>query len=185
MASYSSYSFDSSYNNEKMDKLQRENIALKQAYYELCGNRWDIEDRGPGKYFEEGRVFKSIDRNEQKVRQLQVCINVMANVISEYIAHLKKCAMPYMEAYNRNDSEYIDKHNKAFMPNHVKGIVSFQKYIMDVMNDMERDPSQFDKLMKEISQEERLKQELQESYDSNYTAYDILRQDAKKNEELD
>ena len=155
------------YARDEMQRLLTENAQLKDTLYKMTGRRWG-DDLGPGKYSDDGKSFKPLDKNEHKVGQLQVCINVMANVIAEYLTHLKKCAMPYMEAYYRNDLEEIKKHHQAFMPNHVKSIITFQKYVQAVINDAERDPEEFEKMLFEQSQEELIHAELANSYDIHY-----------------
>lgn len=155
------------YARDEMKRLVNENAQLKEAVYRITGRRWG-DDLGPGKFTDDGKFFMPLDTNERRVGQLTVCMNVMANVIAEYLTHLKKCAMPYMEAYYRNDYDEIRKHHQAFMPNHVKSIITFQKYVQAVINDAERDPDEFEKMMYEHSQEELIHEELESSYNMHY-----------------
>jgi len=155
------------YARDEMKRITLENAQLKETLYRITGKRWG-DDLGPGKFTEDGQFFMPLDTNERKVGQLKICINVMANVIAEYLTHLKKCAMPYMEAFYRNDKEEIAKHHLAFMPNHVKSIITFQKYVQAVINDAERDPEEFEKMLYEQSQEQLIHDELTNSYNMHY-----------------
>lgn len=156
------------YARDEMIRITNENAQLKEAIYKITGRRWGDEDLGPGKFTEDGKHFMPLDTTERKIAQLKICINVMVNVIAEYLTHLKKCAMPYMEAYYRNDLEEIKKHHQAFMPNHVKSIITFQKYVQAVVNDAERDEEEFEKMLFEHSQEELIHEELANSYNMHY-----------------
>jgi len=155
------------YARDEILRITTENAQLKETIYRITGKRWG-DDLGPGKFTDDGQFFMPLDTNERKVGQLKICINVMANVIAEYLTHLKKCAMPYMEAFYRNDKEEIAKHHLAFMPNHVKSIITFQKYVQAVINDAERDSEEFEKMLFEQSQEELIHEELTNSYNMHY-----------------
>jgi len=155
------------YNRTELQRLTTENAELKKYIYETTGRRWG-DDLGPGKYSTDGKQFTPVDVNERKIEQLQVCMNVMANCISEYMAHLKKCALPYMEAYSKNNKDQIALHHKAFMPNHVKSLITFQKYIEEVMKDATREPDEFEKRLFEFQKESSLENELEASYKLHY-----------------
>jgi hypothetical protein len=158
---------DNFYERSEMQRLIKENAEIKKYIYETTGKRWG-DDLGPGKYSKDGKHFSPLDVNERKIGQLQVCMNVMANCISEFLAHLKKCALPYMEAYSKDNKEQVALHHKAFMPNHVKSLITFQKYIEEVMKDATRDPDEFEKRLFEFQKENSLEDELEASYKLHY-----------------
>ena len=155
------------YNRSEIEKLTKENAELKKYIYETSGRRWG-NDVGPGKYSADGKRFSPVDANERKIGQLQVCMNVMVNCITEYMTHLKKCALPYMEAYSKDNKEQIALHHRAFMPNHIKSIITFQKYIEEVMKDANRDPDDFEKRLFEFKAETSLEDDLEKSYKLHY-----------------
>ena len=164
---------DGFYARNEMNRLIAENVQLKEMMFQLTGKRWG-EDRGAGKFSADGKAFQPIrmdvttEEADEKIAQLQLCMNVMANVIAEYLTHLKKCAMPYMEAYYKNNTEEIKKHHQAFIPNHVKSIITFQKYVQSVMKDAGDDQKDFKKMLFEQSQEDELHKELESSYDLHF-----------------
>jgi hypothetical protein len=160
---------DGFYTRTEMTRLIAENAEMKAVMFHLTGKRWGI-DLDPGK---DGKILPTDSnlenlKNNEKIAQLQLCMNVMANVIAEYLTHLKKCAMPYMEAYYRNDTEEIKKHHQAFIPNHIKSIITFQRYVQSVMKDAERDHTEFKTMLFEHSQEEEIHHELENSYNLHY-----------------
>jgi hypothetical protein len=155
------------YERSEMQRLITENAEIKKYIYETTGRRWG-DDLGPGKYSTDGKKFSPLDVNERKIGQLQVCMNVMANCISEYVGHLKKCALPYMEAYSKDDKEQIALHHQAYMPNHVKSIITFQKYIETVMKDAELSAEEFEKKIFAYKENPSLEDELEASYKMHY-----------------
>jgi hypothetical protein len=81
-----------------------------------------------------------------------------------------------MEAYYRNNMEEIKKHHQAFMPNHVKSLITFQKYVEQIMIDAERKYSEFEELVNEGNPTKNMKTALDESYDIHYNLIPELQQ---------
>ena len=155
------------YARDEMKRIIHENCQLKDAIHKITGRRWG-EDIGPGKYTSDGKLFMPLDVTEQRNKQLTICMNVMINVVAEYLTHLKKCAMPYMEAFARNDIKEIKKHHEAFMPSHLKSIITFQKYVQSVIVDAERDCNDFNTMVQDFSQDDKIHEDLNETYNMHY-----------------
>lgn len=191
------------YARDEIIRLSAENIKMKAAIHKITGDYWgtnfdvnkylvktaaveedceadgkegdSVKDSG-GEGEKISPMAIGINVDKQKICQLQVCLNVMANCIAEYTAHLKKCALPYMEAYYRNNMEEIKKHHQAFMPNHVKSLITFQKYVEQIMIDAERKYSEFEQLVNEGNPIKNMKNALEESYDIHYNLIPELQQ---------
>jgi hypothetical protein len=189
------------YARDEIIRLSEENAKMKAAIYKITGDYWgtnfdankyliktetaegvkdDSSEGGKGGKGDGGEkvspMAMGINVDKQKICQLQVCLNVMANCIAEYTGHLKKCALPYMEAYYRNNMEEIKKHHQAFMPNHVKSLITFQKYVEQIMIDAERKYSEFEELVNEGNPTKNMKAALDESYDIHYNLIPELQQ---------
>ena len=189
------------YARDEIIRLSEENAKMKAAIYKITGDYWgtnfdankyliktetaegvkdDSSEGGKGGKGDGGEkvspMAMGINVDKQKICQLQVCLNVMANCIAEYTGHLKKCALPYMEAYYRNNMEEIKKHHQAFMPNHVKSLITFQKYVEQIMIDAERKYSEFEELVNEGNPTKNMKTALDESYDIHYNLIPELQQ---------
>jgi hypothetical protein len=187
------------YARDEIIRLSEENAKMKAAIYKITGDYWGT-NFDANKYLVKTEAVKEacedhdkngggsdggekvspmaigINVDKQKICQLQLCLNVMANCIAEYTGHLKKCALPYMEAYYRNNMEEIKKHHQAFMPNHVKSLITFQKYVEQIMIDAERKYSEFEELVNEGNPTKNMKAALEESYDIHYNLIPELQQ---------
>jgi hypothetical protein len=73
-----------------------------------------------------------------------------------------------MEAYAKNDAKEIKKHHEAFMPSHLKSIITFQKYVQSVIVDAERDITEFNTMLQDFSQDDKIHEDLNETYNMHY-----------------
>ena len=127
------------YARAEMQRLIKENSEMRQFIFEETGYYWvgtpDQDKRANNKM-----IIK-------KLSQTQLCMNELTHCIAEYLTFLKKSAMPYMEAIYRKDEKEIKNHNATFLPNHVKSLMVFQKYIQEIINDTNMDPLDFEEKM--------------------------------------
>lgn len=124
------------YAREEMERLLKENAEMRKFIFDETGYYWI------------GKPNTNTKTNNQslikKLSQTQLCMNALTHCIAEYLGHLKRNAMPYMEAIYRKNEEEIKKHNDYFLGNHVKSLMLFQKYVQEIINDTNMDAEMFE-----------------------------------------
>jgi hypothetical protein len=129
------------YAREEMQKLIKENAEMRKFIFDEAGYYWI------------GKPDSNVKINNKslikKLSQTQLCMNALTHCIAEYLSHLKRNAMPYMEAIYRKNDEEIKKHNDHFLNNHVKSLMLFQKYVQEIINDTNMDAEEFENKLSE------------------------------------
>ena len=124
------------YAREEMERLIKENAEMRKFIFDEVGYYW-IGKPDSNFKFNNKHLIK-------KLSQTQLCMNALTHCIAEYLGHLKRNAMPFMEAIYRKNEEEIKKHNDNFLGNHVKSLMLFQKYVQEIINDTNMNGDEFE-----------------------------------------
>jgi hypothetical protein len=124
------------YARNEMQTLIKENAEMRKFIFDVTGYYW-VGVPEDEKKIDAKLIIK-------KLSQTQLCMNALTHCIGEYLTHLKKCSMPYMEAIYRKNEAEIKKHNESFIGNHVKSLMVFQKYVQEIIADTNLDPVVFE-----------------------------------------